>query len=223
MQLHGTWIWTRLLLVVLRQWSCLNFSIVLLKNHRICQPLGEVKFAEGWTSKILHEDFIFQGNTTILKSGVIQGFEFQSSSFHWCIYVLFIYSKLIWHFLHTVSSSFSDLVCGPWEPFWCYVLFYLALPHETCLHVDACVYLSLDGNLPLHLQPGAFQLGREVERRRGKNSRRWFVSILADETTPPHFPEAMVIGKAVFHLISCNFENPVATVKKKLIGTYFTQ
>lgn len=44
---------------------------------------------------------------------------------------------------------------------------------------------------------------------------------MADETTPPHFPEAMVIGKAVFHLISCNFENPVATVKKKLIGTYY--
>lgn len=71
-------------------------------------------------------------------------------------------------------------------------------------------YLSLDGNLPLPLQPGAFQLVREVEmeREREKSSRSRFVSISADKTTQAHFPEAMMICKAVLlHLVSCNFEN----------------
>lgn len=52
MQLHGKGIWTRLLLVVLRQQSFLDLSIVLLKNHGICKPLGEVLFEKGWTSTI---------------------------------------------------------------------------------------------------------------------------------------------------------------------------
>lgn len=166
MQLHGTWIWTCLLLVVLRQWSFLDLNIVLLKNHRICKL--EVLFEKG-EQALLYEDFIYQGNMVISECEAIQEHEFQSSSFHWCIYVLFIYSKFIWHLLHTMNSGFWDVVCGPGSlsgALFCFIWLSNIKPVYTLMPVS--IYSSLDGGLSLHLQPGDFQSVGEVERREGR-------------------------------------------------------
>lgn len=112
---------------------------------------------------------------------------------------------------------------GVWacEPFWFSALFYLALPHKTCLHVDACVYLlKFRWEFVSTSAARGFPVGGRSWKERGKNSRGWFVSISVEETSPAHFPQAVVVCRAVSHSIPRNSKKPVAPVKNKLMGTY---
>lgn len=138
-------------------------------------------------------------------------------------FISLVHPCLIYLFkIYLASSTYHELRflrrgVWAWEPFWCSVLFYLALQHKTCLHVDACVYLlKFRWEFVSTSAARGFPLSGRSWKERGKNSRRWFVSISVEETTPAHFPQAMVVCRAVSHS-----KKPVATVKSKLMDTYY--
>lgn len=156
----------------MRQWSCLDFSIA--KNHRICKPLDEVQLEKWWTSNITWRVHLSGKHGDFKK---VKWFKYMSSRA-----VPFIGAFISYLFFQNWFGIFYI----PWvqvSQAWCVGLGSLSgavlcfswlsnmKPVYTLMLVST--YSSLDGgNLPPNLQPGAFQLVREVERRRGKNSRR---------------------------------------------------
>lgn len=112
-------------------------------------------------------------------------------------FISLVHPCLIYLFkIYLASSTYHELRflrrgVWAWEPSWCSALFYLALQHKTCLHIDARVYLlKFRWEFVSTSAARGFPLSGRSWKERGKNSRRRFVSISVEETTP-YFPQAM--------------------------------